>query len=47
RQVRPYAVDVSGGVEASKGIKDASKICAFVRAVVDAQCDGDCGGAVN
>lgn len=47
RQVRPYAVDVSGGVEASKGIKDASKIRAFVRAVVDAQCDGDCGGAVN
>ncbi|SDH42019.1 phosphoribosylanthranilate isomerase [Pseudomonas panipatensis] len=31
RQVRPYAVDVSGGVEASKGIKDAEKIRAFVR----------------
>jgi phosphoribosylanthranilate isomerase len=31
-QVRPYAVDVSGGVEASKGIKDAQKIEAFVRA---------------
>ncbi len=33
RQVEPYAVDVSGGVEASKGIKDASKIAAFVREV--------------
>lgn len=32
-QVRPYAVDVSGGVEASRGIKDAEKIRAFVRAV--------------
>jgi phosphoribosylanthranilate isomerase len=33
RQVRPYAVDVSGGVEARKGIKDAEKIRAFMRAV--------------
>jgi len=32
-QVQPYAVDVSGGVEASKGIKDAAKIAAFVDAV--------------
>lgn len=31
RQVRPYAVDVSGGVEASKGIKDAAKIKAFIQ----------------
>ena len=32
-QVRPYAVDVSGGVEAGKGIKDAAKVNDFVRAV--------------
>ncbi len=33
KQVNPYAVDVSGGVEASKGIKDAVKIAAFMQAV--------------
>jgi phosphoribosylanthranilate isomerase len=32
-QVRPYAVDVSSGVEASKGIKDAAKIAAFIHEV--------------
>lgn len=35
-QVRPYAVDVSGGVERSKGIKDAEKIRAFMEAVKQA-----------
>lgn len=33
RQVRPYAVDVSGGVEAAKGIKDAGKMAAFIAGV--------------
>jgi len=35
-QVRPYAVDVSGGVEAGKGIKDVAKIAAFMRGVSNA-----------
>lgn len=30
---QPWAVDVSGGVEQSKGIKDASKITSFIREV--------------
>ncbi len=35
RQVRPYAVDVSSGVEAAKGIKDAAKVAAFIKEVRD------------
>lgn len=32
-RIAPYALDVSGGVEAQKGIKDASKIQAFLNEV--------------
>lgn len=35
RRVRPYGVDVSGGVEAAKGIKDRQKMAAFMKGVFD------------
>ena len=34
-QVKPYAVDVSGGVELAKGIKEKQKICDFMQEVLN------------
>lgn len=39
RSVRPYAVDVSSGVEAEPGRKDHDKLAAFMRAVREADMD--------
>lgn len=36
RRVKPCAVDVSSGVEAGKGVKDAAKIAAFISGVRNA-----------
>lgn len=43
--VRPYAVDVSTGVEDSPGIKSAEKIAAFIAAVHDADAKAATGEA--
>ncbi len=40
RRVRPYAVDVSSGVELEKGIKDERKIADFMKEVEQAQLEG-------
>lgn len=42
REVRPWAVDVSSGVETARGVKDAARIEEFVRSVRDA--DARAGG---
>jgi phosphoribosylanthranilate isomerase len=35
RRVRPYAVDVSGGVESAKGLKDRGRMATFIERVRD------------
>lgn len=42
RAVRPWAVDVSSGVESKRGVKDPARIAEFVRSVRDA--DARAGG---
>lgn len=37
RQVQPFAVDVSGGVEAERGVKDAQKMALFLEEVAGAR----------
>jgi phosphoribosylanthranilate isomerase len=40
RSTRPYAVDVSSGVESAKGIKSAEKIAAFMKGVAHSDTGG-------
>ena len=45
RTVRPYGVDVSGGIESAKGAKDHGKMRLFMKGVFDASFDSGCAQA--
>ncbi len=46
RIARPYALDVSSGVEAEKGIKDAGKMAAFLKEVHQFDCNQYADGSL-
>lgn len=46
RNLRPFCVDVAGGVESSPGVKDPAKLLAFIAAVRRADAEGESDAGV-